>query len=73
MATDQGCDEAIPGRSGSQGETRNWPATIEGSPTVKNLFFYEDPDYGFTFQATVRKLNLITSVHDHGEDGFSTG
>lgn len=52
---------------GLKASTRNWPATIEGSPTIKNLFFYEDPDYGFTFQATVRKPNLITSVHDHGE------
>jgi predicted metal-dependent enzyme (double-stranded beta helix superfamily) len=46
--------------------TRKWPLTIDGS-TVKNLFFYEDPDYGFTFQATVRKPDLITSVHDHGD------
>ena len=52
---------------GLKASTQNWPATIEGSPTIKNLFFYEDPDYGFTFQATVRKPNLITSVHDHGE------
>jgi predicted metal-dependent enzyme (double-stranded beta helix superfamily) len=45
---------------------RNWPATIEASPTVKNLLFYEDPDYGFAFNATVRQPNLITNVHDHG-------
>lgn len=45
---------------------RGWPMTIEAAPRVGNLFFYEDPDYGFTFQATVRKPNLITNVHDHG-------
>ena len=43
-----------------------WPATIEASPTVKNLLFYEDPDYGFAFNATVRQPNLVTNVHDHG-------
>ena len=46
-----------------------WPVTGFNPKTdkVSNLLFYEDPDYGFTFQATVRKPNLITSVHDHGE------
>jgi predicted metal-dependent enzyme (double-stranded beta helix superfamily) len=34
---------------------------------VKNLLFYEDPDFGFVFNATVRKANSVTSVHDHGD------
>lgn len=52
---------------GLKASAKNWPATIEGAPTIKNLFFYEDPDYGFTFQATVRRPNLVTNVHDHGD------
>ena len=43
-----------------------WPATVESAPTVRNLLFYEDPDYGFVFNATVRKPHVITNVHDHG-------
>ena len=45
---------------------KDWPATVEGAPRVKNLLFYEDPDYGFAFNATVRRPNLVTTVHDHG-------
>ena len=44
-----------------------WPATVESAPTVRNLLFYEDPDYGFVFNATVRQPNVITNVHDHGD------
>lgn len=46
---------------------QGWPATVEGQPTVRNLLFYEDPDYGFVFNATVRKPNIVTNVHDHGD------
>lgn len=46
---------------------QEWPATVESAPTVRNLLFYEDPDYGFVFNATVRKPNVITNVHDHGD------
>lgn len=46
---------------------QDWPATIESAPTVRNLLFYEDQDYGFVFNATVRKPNVITNVHDHGD------
>ena len=46
---------------------QEWPATVESAPTVRNLLFYEDPDYGFVFNATVRQPNVISSVHDHGE------
>ncbi len=52
---------------GLRQSTRNWPLTVEGGPRVRNLLFYEDPDYGFVLNATVRKPNLITSVHDHGD------
>ena len=45
---------------------QGWPATVESAPTVRNLLFYEDPDYGFVFNATVRQPNVVTSVHDHG-------
>jgi predicted metal-dependent enzyme (double-stranded beta helix superfamily) len=45
---------------------QGWPATVESAPTVRNLLFYEDPDYGFVFNATVRKPNVVTNVHDHG-------
>jgi predicted metal-dependent enzyme (double-stranded beta helix superfamily) len=43
-----------------------WPATVESAPTVRNLLFYEDPDHGFVFNATVRQPNVITNIHDHG-------
>jgi predicted metal-dependent enzyme (double-stranded beta helix superfamily) len=46
---------------------QGWPATVESAPTVRNLLFYEDPDYGFVFNATVRQPNVITNVHDHGD------
>jgi predicted metal-dependent enzyme (double-stranded beta helix superfamily) len=45
---------------------KGWPATVESAPTVRNLLFYEDPDYGFVFNATVRKPHVVTNVHDHG-------
>ena len=45
---------------------QGWPATVESAPTVRNLLFYEDPDYGFVFNATVRQPNVVTNVHDHG-------
>ena len=44
-----------------------WPATVEAAPSVKNLLFYEDPDFGFVLNATVRKPNLLTNIHDHGD------
>src|SRR5262245_42584182 len=44
-----------------------WPATVERAPTVRNLLFYEDPDHGFVFNATVRRPHVITNVHDHGD------
>ena len=47
--------------------SKTWPLTVEGAPKVKNLLFYEDPDFGFVFNATVRKANSVTSVHDHGD------
>ena len=47
--------------------SQNWPLTVEDVPKVKNLLFYEDPDYGFVLNATVRKANSVTSVHDHGD------
>jgi len=45
---------------------QGWPAKVESAPTVRNLLFYEDPDYGFVFNATVRQPNVVTNVHDHG-------
>jgi predicted metal-dependent enzyme (double-stranded beta helix superfamily) len=45
---------------------RGWPATVESAPTVRNLLFYEDPDFEFVFNATVRQPNVVTNVHDHG-------
>ena len=45
---------------------QGWPATVESAPTVRNLLFYEDPEYGFVFNATVRQPNVVTNVHDHG-------
>ena len=45
---------------------QGWPATVESAPTVRNLLFYEDADYGFVFNATVRQPNVVTNVHDHG-------
>lgn len=46
---------------------QGWQTTVMGAPVVGNLFFYEDPDYGFVFNATVRKPNIVTNVHDHGD------
>lgn len=45
---------------------QSWPMTVESAPTTRNLLFYEDPDYGFVFNATVRKPNMVSNVHDHG-------
>ncbi len=48
--------------------SENWPLTVaDASGGVRNLLFYEDPDYGFVFNATVRKANSVTSIHDHGD------
>jgi len=51
---------------GLKESSKTWPLTVEDAPRVKNLLFYEDPDYGFVFNATVRKANSVTSIHDHG-------
>ena len=51
---------------GLRSATKSWPATVEAAPSVKNLLFYEDPDFGFVLNATVRKPNLLTNIHDHG-------
>lgn len=53
--------------SGLKARAQDWPATVESAPTVRNLLFYEDPDYGFVFNATVRQPNVISNVHDHGD------
>jgi predicted metal-dependent enzyme (double-stranded beta helix superfamily) len=45
---------------------QSWSMTVEGAPTVRNLLFYEDPDYGFAFNATVRKPNVVSLAYDHG-------
>jgi predicted metal-dependent enzyme (double-stranded beta helix superfamily) len=52
---------------GLKASVKTWPTTVEGQPTVGNLLFYKDPDYGFVLNATVRKPNLVTTVHDHGD------
>ena len=52
---------------GLKASVKAWPLTVDGRPIVGNLFFYEDPDYGFVFNATVRKPKLLTNVHDHGD------
>jgi predicted metal-dependent enzyme (double-stranded beta helix superfamily) len=44
-----------------------WPTTVEGSGVAGNLLLYEDPQYGFVFNATVRKPNTVSNVHDHGK------
>lgn len=46
---------------------KSWPATVGDRPNVRNLLFYDDPDYGFVLNATVRKPEKITYVHDHGD------
>ena len=47
---------------------KSWPLTVaDAAGGVRNLLFYEDPDYGFVFNATVRKANSVTSIHDHGD------
>jgi predicted metal-dependent enzyme (double-stranded beta helix superfamily) len=52
---------------GLKESSKTWPLTVEDAPKVKNLLFYEDPDYGFVFNATVRKASSLTSIHDHGD------
>ena len=52
---------------GLKQSSKTWPLTVEDAPKVKNLLFYEDPDYGFVFNATVRKAHSVTSIHDHGD------
>ena len=51
---------------GLKASTSDWPSTVESAPTVGNLLFYEDPDYGFVFNATVRQPHVVSIVHDHG-------
>jgi predicted metal-dependent enzyme (double-stranded beta helix superfamily) len=46
---------------------QSWPNTIEGAGVAANLLLYEDADYGFVFNATVRKANTVSNVHDHGD------
>jgi predicted metal-dependent enzyme (double-stranded beta helix superfamily) len=46
---------------------QEWPTTVESAPTVRNLLLYEDPNYGFVFNATVRQSNVISNIHDHGD------
>lgn len=50
-----------------QDRAAGWPATVESAPTVRNLLFYVDPDYGFALNATVRQPGVITNLHDHGD------
>ena len=53
---------------GLKESSQNWPLTVaDAAGGVRNLLFYEDPDYGFVFNATVRKANSVTSIHDHGD------
>jgi predicted metal-dependent enzyme (double-stranded beta helix superfamily) len=51
---------------GLKASARNWPSTVESGPTVGNLLFYEDPDFGFVFNSTVRQPHVVSIVHDHG-------
>ena len=51
---------------GLKARTSDWPSTVESAPTVGNLLFYEDPDYGFVFNATVRQPHVVSIIHDHG-------
>jgi hypothetical protein len=54
--------------SGLKESSKSWPLTVANAAGgVRNLLFYEDPDYGFVFNATVRKANSVTSIHDHGD------
>jgi predicted metal-dependent enzyme (double-stranded beta helix superfamily) len=43
-----------------QQHSRAWPMT-----PGQNLLFYEDPDYGFALNATVRKQGTPATPHDH--------
>jgi predicted metal-dependent enzyme (double-stranded beta helix superfamily) len=53
---------------GLKESSKRWPLTVaDAAGGVRNLLFYEDPDYGFVFNATVRKANSVTSIHDHGD------
>ena len=40
--------------------SKSWPFTVG-----QNLLFYEDPDYGFALNATVRPAGSRGAVHDH--------
>jgi predicted metal-dependent enzyme (double-stranded beta helix superfamily) len=46
---------------------QSWPTTVGNSGVASNLLLYEDSDYGFVFNATVRKPNTVSNVHDHGK------
>ena len=52
---------------GLRESVKSWPATVGDGPSVRNLLFYEDPDFGFVINATVREPDTVTYVHDHGD------
>ena len=47
-------------------QSKSWPDTKQGDGPPSNLLFYEDPKYGFVFNALVKGPNSVTNVHDHG-------
>jgi predicted metal-dependent enzyme (double-stranded beta helix superfamily) len=40
--------------------SQSWPSTVG-----QNLLFYEDPDFGFAINATVRPSGSVGTIHDH--------
>ena len=48
--------------------SKTWPLTVEGAPKVKNLLFYEDPDYGFAVNGLTKgaaRQGVPSRIHDH--------
>jgi predicted metal-dependent enzyme (double-stranded beta helix superfamily) len=47
---------------------KSWPITGYNPETdrVRNLLFYEDPDYGFVINALIKKPGGFAMIHDHG-------
>ena len=47
---------------------QNWPVTGYNPQTdrVRNLLFYEDPDYNFVINALIKNPGGYAMIHDHG-------
>jgi len=52
---------------GLKESSKRWPLTVaDAAGGVRNLLFYEDPDYGFVINALIKNPGGYAMIHDHG-------